>query len=138
MRLILTRYFSNEEITLGFLRVEYSQEILCYTLELPWRNNKPSISCVPEGIYDVTFLEKSYSGKFKNCYWITNPPEGRSGILMHCGNTTADTSGCILVGKLAGNNKITRSGVAMRELHKLTDKSNFELVIKNEYSSYPR
>jgi len=35
---------------------------LCQTIELPWKNNLPTISCIPEGEY---FLKKRYSQKFK-------------------------------------------------------------------------
>lgn len=62
----------------------------CYTLELPYRNNQPFISAIPEGEYTLTLTPAN-----KILLVGTSP---RSGILIHKGNTIADTQGCILVG----------------------------------------
>ena len=35
---------------------------ICKTIELPWRNNKARVSCIPEGIYKI---RKRFSAKFK-------------------------------------------------------------------------
>jgi hypothetical protein len=64
------------------------------TLEEPWRNNQPRISCIPTGIYEV---KRRRSPNFGNTFEVTNVP-GRSHILFHPGNTTNDTQGCILFG----------------------------------------
>ena len=65
------------------------------TLELPWRNNEDNISCVPQGRYCCT-LEKHRV--FGDTIRVHDVPD-RSGILIHAGNYTKDTQGCILVGK---------------------------------------
>lgn len=66
-------------------------------------------TAIPTGRYRVKLLvspslkdryyAKPYEGRFPT---IMNVP-GFSGILIHPGNKTADTSGCILVGMLQGN-----------------------------------
>ena len=29
----------------------------CFTVELPWENNAPYISCIPTGIYPITYVK---------------------------------------------------------------------------------
>lgn len=70
-------------------------EHLGYTLEEPWKLNHPQISCIPSGTYR---WRKYNSGKFGECLAIDDVP-GRSLIRLHTGNSLADTSGCILLGK---------------------------------------
>lgn len=69
-------------------------ETLCHTCEDPWNNNHRGDSCIPAGKYEC----KIHNGvKYKNVWEVTNVP-GRSAILIHNGNYTTDTQGCILVG----------------------------------------
>jgi len=72
-----------------------------HTLELPWLDNKRNVSCIPDGEYKTEFLEKSASGRYENVYWVKDVP-GRSQILIHAGNFTKDTHGCILIGSDTG------------------------------------
>lgn len=81
---------------------------LCYTLELPWKDNLPSISCIPVGTYPVVI---AWSNRFQQLMPRLIGVEGRSGILIHQGNTSHDTEGCILVGLDA-----VASGVAYSHL----------------------
>lgn len=85
--------------------------IICKTLELPWLDNKRSISCIPEGTYEVTKQppipqddpnteEDESGGRHPRPYShfrFTKVP-GRSGILIHRGTDIAHSQGCILVG----------------------------------------
>jgi len=67
----------------------------CFTLELPYRNNEPFISCIPAGTYKC---EKVTSPKHGYCILVTGVP-GRSQILFHPFNfaagTLIETKGCI-------------------------------------------
>ena len=65
-----------------------------YTLELPYLDNKRQVSCIPAGEYKCV---KRVSPKYGH-HWHVLDVEGRSLILIHLGNTAADTKGCILVG----------------------------------------
>lgn len=66
---------------------------LC-TLELPWRDNRSNISCIPEGTY---LCYPRQSVKHKLHFELQNVKD-RSLILFHQGNFTRDIEGCILVG----------------------------------------
>ncbi len=107
MRAKICRKYRKEQ-TEGELQVfnEDSGELefVCKTLELPWLDNQTSISCIPEGHYDVV---PRTSQKYKNHLHVTDV-EGRSFILIHWGNYAgsknprtghSDIRGCILVGK---------------------------------------
>lgn len=65
-----------------------------FTLEDPWQNNESNVSCIPPGTY---VCKRVVTPKHGECFEVTNVP-GRSAILFHAGNTTADTEGCILLG----------------------------------------
>lgn len=128
MRLTLYRTPSTEFGTLGFL---FDHNIpLCLTLEDPWNDNKVGVSCIPAGIYQCG----EHSGaKYKNT-WIVKDVPGRSAIIIHSGNTHADTRGCILIGKTVGHINhipaILDSAKAMNELRKMLPK-RFTLTIRN-------
>jgi len=71
---------------------------LCLTLEDPWLDNQRNISCIPAGIYDVV----PHNGEKYKGVWRLEGVHGRDAILIHAGNTTLDTQGCILAGKSYG------------------------------------
>jgi len=113
----------------------------CKTLELPWRNNKRNISCIPTGEYIVKIRQ---SPKFGRIYWITDV-NGRSWILMHSGNVAGDISkgfrthvnGCILVGKqfgeLYGQQAILNSRITLRKFMNYMKYEPFKLKIIGEH-----
>jgi hypothetical protein len=66
-----------------------------WTLECPWENNVPNISCIPEGLYGLT--RDTFKNRYPN-YRVVNPPPGRYGIEIHIANYVKDLQGCIGVG----------------------------------------
>ena len=66
-----------------------------HTLEDPWLENAPNVSCIPLGTYDCIMSMSARFGKMMP--QLLNVP-GRTGIRIHGGNTDADTEGCILLG----------------------------------------
>ena len=132
MELVLTRIAKRKTYTIGRLAIikevseEYKtyedEEYFCDTLEPTWRNYKhggrkiKGCSAIPEGRYAVVI---SYSPKFEQWLPILLGVPNFSGIRIHAGNTSADTEGCILVGK----NKIVGQLVDSRIwLHRLKKK----------------
>lgn len=96
MTAILTRAPSSDKGTFGILCL--GNIPLCVTCEDPWNDNKPNISCIPAGHYQCT---KFNGARFSDVWEILNVPK-RSAILIHNGNTIADTHGCVLVGSSFG------------------------------------
>lgn len=94
----LIRTDQNDFQTMGVLvLVEDNDNLLfdCKTLELPWKDNKKGISCIPDGRYTV---KKRTSTKYGKHLWISDVPN-RDMILIHTGNYNSQTHGCVLVGK---------------------------------------
>lgn len=104
MELQLTRIY-HPKGTNGLLRL--NGELFCYTIELPWDNNKRNKSCIPEGRYRI---EKRYSDHFKAHMLVAGVPE-RSLILIHPANDAAmELRGCIApVKSLTGQGTGTES-----------------------------
>lgn len=96
MKLMLVRDSFSLSSTGGVLFVD--SRPFCNTLE-PAIGKKVKYGkgcCVAPGIYSIDF---HYSPKFGKYMLTLCGIRGRSGILIHSGNTPKDTSGCILVGK---------------------------------------
>lgn len=97
MQVLLERFHSSDIVTLGTLSVIDDNNLSifsCKTLERPWEENKRSISCIPSGRYVCV---KRYSKTFGHHFWIQDV-KNRDMILLHVGNSVADSKGCILVG----------------------------------------
>jgi hypothetical protein len=91
--LTLIRDTQDEWATLGKLSIDGQH--LCHTLERPWLNNKPRVSCIPHGTYHGAIQP---SPRFKRDLPELLDVPGRDQILIHVGNTVDDSAGCILVG----------------------------------------
>ena len=97
------------------------QARLCYTLELPWRDNAPRVSCIPCGTYPLRY--DFYNRGGYACWEIYDVP-GRDEIKIHIGNVELDILGCVVLGTALGWIKkrgqpkskwaVTSSGVAFR------------------------
>jgi hypothetical protein len=117
---------------------------ICKTLELPWRENKQSISCIPSGEYNVVIRK---SPKYGTTYWVTKVPN-RSYILIHAGNWAGDTkkgfkthvNGCILLGKdhgfLSDQRAILNSKVTVRKFRNTMVDKPFTLNVIGGESSW--
>ncbi len=65
---------------------------ICFTIELPWRDNQRNTSCIPEGTYEVV---PRFSHRFKNHLHVLDV-SGRSLILIHpANNALKELRGCI-------------------------------------------
>lgn len=127
MEIHLKRFDKGKEYTKGLLYIE--DEFQCFTLEDEEREVKVKHeTCIPEGRYEITLrdfggFDGRYKAKFpefhKGMLWLRNVPNFEY-ILIHIGNFTKNTSGCILVGKRTENTKetIERSKQAYIEFYK--------------------
>ena len=57
-------------------------EVLCYAAELEWRHNEQSVSCIPEGFYNLKLVKQTASGKLKNVLYLEGVA-ARTGIFIH-------------------------------------------------------
>lgn len=137
-RVKLLRLAHSDQGTQGVLILP--DGVFCNTMELPWRDNRPNISCIPCGEYDVEIRQ---SPRFGSVYQVKDVP-GRSYILMHAGNLAGDTrkgyrthvEGCILLGKyfgrLAGQLAVLSSRPTVRALMERLNGKPFRLMVEDE------
>ena len=129
MEIVLDRLYYGDDCTLGVLSID--NELLCFTLENPWKDNQPYISCIPEGDYQC----RPHNGSKYKETWEVQDVDGRSAILIHIGNTEEDTKGCILPGitkgSLNGERAVLGSRIAMEKLRDIIGlKTHFVLSIR--------
>lgn len=99
----LQREPSSDEGTYGTLRFGEQQ---VYTIELPWRENRRQISCIPPGSYRCAIVQ---SPRFGRVYEVKDV-QGRSHVLIHSANLAGDAAlgwttqlqGCIAPGERRG------------------------------------
>ena len=132
---------------LQLIRTEYPKGVngvllfegreLCKTIELPWLENRPRISCIPQGRY---LLRKRCSLKFKWHFEVLGV-KGRSTILIHPANHAAvELKGCIApVLQHTGEGRGSSSRIALERLkdrlYPLLDSGyDIPLTIKNTLS----
>lgn len=138
MKLELHRAYSKEG-TNGTLFC--SGSFLCFTIELPWNNNKRNVSCIPEGTYEV---EPRFSKRFKH-HLILKGVKGRNLILFHpANNALKELEGCIApVTYLSGLGKGIYSRDSMQKLlskvYQAQDrKEQILLIIKSQNHEHSR
>lgn len=127
MRLELKRIAKREDYTIGRLYVD--GEYFCDTLEdkvrdLTRETKVYGKTAIPEGTYEVTLRVQSPRFSQKKQYDFCKGYLPRllgvpsfEGVLIHVGNTAADTEGCILVGKNTVRGMVTDSSATFRKLY---------------------
>lgn len=130
--MILRRVSRNQHGIFGVLIDD--SESFALTVELPWRENKPNISCIPEGIYTC---KRVRSPRFGDTFEIADV-SGRTHILFHIANTVDDLLGCVGVGEEFGRLKDKTAVLSSRRgfgefMRRLEGKDTFPLAIKRCY-----
>lgn len=125
MKLLVDRFKSNDETTLGKLYIDGNFE--CYTLEDEFRTKKVwGETRIPAGIYEIKFRKEGrfherYSKRFKEYHVgmleLQSVPNFKY-ILIHIGNDDDDTAGCILVGKYIVSWTLQASTIAYEHMYK--------------------
>lgn len=110
MNLSLRRTSKTTEAVLGVLAVDGSFE--CYTLEDP----DGAGDRIDAGTYNVI---ADFSNRFQKImpHVVGSEAIDNRGIRIHCGNTQADTEGCILLGQSEGVNEIEGSRLAFNAFY---------------------
>lgn len=135
-KVFLFRLDTGNEGTFGV--IVFNSQYL-YTGELPWRQNKSNVSCIPAGIYTVCLR---ISPKYGTVYEVRDV-KGRSYILFHQGNYSGDllmgfrtnVQGCILLGFKRGilnkQKAVLASRLARRRFERVMQFDPFILEIRN-------
>lgn len=145
MKIDVQRIYKGKDYTIGHLYVD--GVFFCDTLEPTDRGLKSTmtpweVSCrkvkgktaIPTGTYFVDM--QTVSPRFKTRKWAKahggriprlQGVSGFDGVLIHVGNTAADTEGCILVGYNKAKGKVLNSTDAYLRLFDMMDAAS-ELV----------
>lgn len=139
VRILIERSYL-EEVTLS--KVIMPSGKIFKGLELPWKDNEPNISCIPEGIYIAKkefspIVERTSKGKFTQGWRVSNVAD-RSLITVHIGNTVDDVKGCLLIGMnyswISNKFAVANSSVAftqfMKEMEVLSELNQIHFWFK--------
>lgn len=139
-RVTLTRLETSDQGTFGTFTVPNGDWLnYFYSGELPWRDNRSNLSCIPTGLYKVDRVD--WLKHNKKVFMVLNVP-GRGGILIHAANYMGDKLkglktqllGCIALGERLGvmerQKALLMSAPAIRRFESLLDGKPFELEIK--------
>lgn len=105
MKMLLRRHYL-PMATFGELWDDQGTRV-AVTVECPWLNNQPNISCIPEGRYQLTGYTSPHKG---HCLALNAPELGvqltgpalRTACLMHSANRASELQGCIAPGDSFG------------------------------------
>ena len=118
LQLKLTRQTFTDESTIGILEIDEAFE--CYTLEDKDRHLEtnpeskiPHITAIPRGKYKLEWRWSPHFNAFTPHLIDVN---GFEYVLIHWGNYSKDTDGCILVGQTKDNDFIGHSKDAFKSL----------------------
>jgi hypothetical protein len=133
VNLLIIRETFSDKSTIGNLHLD--GEWLCDTLELPWKDNQRSVSCIPAGQYKVRLRTARESATRDYLHLLIQDVPNRDYILFHIGNSAKDTRGCVLVGIGTKQDFVKNSRLAMELLMKEIINlggTNINLIIKNK------
>ena len=133
VNLLIIRETFTDKSTIGNLYLD--GEWLCDTLELPYRDNQRSISCIPAGQYKVRLRTARESATRDYLHLLVEDVPNRDFVLVHIGNKSSDSRGCILVGIGREQDFVKNSRLAMELLMKEIlnlGGTNINLIIKNK------
>ena len=149
MELVLERKWKKSNYTIGILLIDNKK--FCEVIEDKDRGlkdsmtteqikliKKPNMTAIPTGTYDVTL--DVFSSKFGNIPFYKKVCNGKlprllnvkgfEGILIHCGNTQLDTSGCLIVGENKVKGKVINSKITFEKLYNILKNSKDKITIK--------
>ena len=138
MKLELKRRYKGTGYTIGSLLVD--GKYFCDTLEDVDRGLTDAMTeaeiaekkvkgqtAIPVGVYYMTL--RVQSPRFRNMKFYSDvcrgylprilSVKGFSGVLVHCGNTSADTEGCIIIGENKVKGRVINSKATFTKLYPL-------------------
>lgn len=137
MKIVLKRFESGAQGTFGQI---FAPGLTLYTGELPWRENQPNISCIPEGEYECLW---TWSPRFRRFMYLVDSVPHRSGIRKHPANLMgaadrgykSQLNGCIALGEKLGwiedQKALLLSAPAVRRFEEHMRYAPFKLEVKS-------
>lgn len=112
-------------------------DVVAKTCELPWKDNAPTVSCIPAGRY---WVEREYSPAFKRELFELQDVPGRSECKFHPANVPHELKGCIALGEdfgvVGGEEGVVRSRLAVDAFMALyADADGFWLTVTDPGAS---
>lgn len=145
---VLTRFAQTKFATFGELKID--DFLTLYTVERPWRNNKPFVSCLPAGIYQCHWRPTTTSVPrcFNKHTWYLegryvsyrHATKARYAVAFHIGNKATDVTGCIApgmrLGYLGREWAVSSSNSALTAMHRRLGEKSFKLIIRPDKTDY--
>lgn len=143
--IIIDRFCYGPEGTFGKLTYK---NFSAFTVERPWRDNIPYVSCIPDGIYTATWHDSPKFGKTLAVHGgrvsiYPNKNKERNLILFHVGNWPENFSGCIGLGKsfscVGGKMGVSTSRITVENFLSMFEGiDNIPLIIKPDMGTYDK
>ena len=148
--LVLERYCYSERM--GTFGRVLDLPFDCYTVEQPWRGNRPFESCVPEGVYRLVPVTSPRWGRTyalvneQNRVFAAHSDIERDGdryaCLIHAANRASELQGCIAPGEMegviGGEWAVLRSGITLTKLLAYIGERNIRQIHITRYApEYP-
>jgi len=137
---LLIRKSTSDQGTFGLFT---TGSLTLFSGELPWRDNKTGVSCIPEGSYRCSIR---FSPRFKRELYAVNGVKDRVGVLIHSANFMGDPNfgykyqlqGCIALGEkmgiMDGQKALLLSMPAVRRFMDYMAGEEFTLEVSNEFT----
>jgi hypothetical protein len=133
---VIERFDRGDEGTFGRM---WARGLSLFSGELSWRDNQPSVSCLPPGFFRAVW---TWSPRFKRMMYLLLDTEPRAGIRKHAANMMGDAAmgyrcqlnGCIALGEklgwLEGQKALLLSAPAVRRFEGHMGHAPFVLEIR--------
>lgn len=137
--IVLDRWAFSPFGTFGTLSTSHSR-VTYHSVERPWADNAPRVSCIPNGVYTGVWYNSPTFGRTialigRTVSLFPEPGKQRSAILFHVGNTMDDLQGCIALGNglgfLNGKWAVTSSRPAITEFLNSLPNRDLRVLIRN-------
>ena len=134
MRITIKRHATLPDCTLGVMLIDGIP--MFPTIERPWKGNEPYVSCIPQGTYELEWVDTQTAGNRNGRGLGIKKVPGRTLIRIHVANTAKDVQGCIGVGmqfyKFKKGYGVSGSRQAFRKLLDImADKDDVTLSVYN-------
>lgn len=84
---------------------------LCDSMELPWKDNKKNVSCIPDGLYK--YVPHTWSRNGMKLIRLVDVPD-RTAILVHPCNSIKELKGCLGLGAVSKTGLVSSTAAVIK------------------------